>query len=148
MLKHLFQAHAAILALIISLTIVFFVGCFANPPVNMDASFSGKYWYYINRGYPLAWAGVSLAGTKIDFPLVKMPFLSADDGRGTALVKIIDLSGFMPIFLGVFLISYIPSFILAKAVDENKNLLPFLIGLDIFITAIGIFIYFSWFSRI
>lgn len=114
----------------------------------MDESFSGKYWYYLNRGYPEPWAGLALAKSRVDFPLITIPFLYAEDGRGTELVKIIDLSKFIPIFVVAFFISYIPSLVFAKAIDENKKLFPFLVVLDVALFAILLFIYFSWFSRV
>lgn len=148
MFKKFLSFKSAILAIIISLTLTLFIGCFANAPLNMDESFNGKYWHYLNRGYPEPWAGVGLANSKVDFPLVRMPFLSAGDGRGIELVKIINLNTFISIFIVTFLIAYIPSFILAKAVDENKKLFPFFRIANIVVFAIGLFVYFSWFSRV
>ena len=148
MLKKFYNFKAAILATILALVLTLFIGIFANAPANMDKSFSGKYWYYINRGYPEPWAGLALTESKVDFPLVRVPFLSTEDGRGKRLVKIIDLSRFIPIFIVTFLISYVPSYIFSKAVDENKKLFPFLVVLNVALFAILLFIYFSWFSRI
>lgn len=111
----------------------------------MDDSFNGSYWYYLNRGYPQAFTGWTLQGTVVAFPHVKLPFIASGDQK---LEKILDMAKTAPLILFVFLIVYAPSFVLAKAVDENKRLTPFYASLClIFITA-TLFIYFSIFTRV
>lgn len=145
MVKKLFSRKATILTLGIAFIICFFLGSFANAPKTMDQSFDGKYWYYINRGYPVAWAGIALTNSQIEFPLVKMPFLTRNND-GKEFVKIIDLKIFTPLLLITFFLSYLPAFIFAKAVNENKHLLIFFVIVNVIVLAIALFIYFSVFS--
>lgn len=139
---------AILVASLASLAVTLFIGCFANAPSTMDQSFSGEYWYYLNRGYPSPWAGVSLASSVVRLPLVRLPFLSPNDGAGTALVKILDLSKAMPLFLTFLFIAYIPSYIFDKATEENKQLNPFLTVVASMLVVANLFIYFFWFSGV
>jgi len=148
MFQSLLSLRALILAILISLAITLFIGCFANPPKNMDESFSGQYWYYLNRGYPEPWAGLALADTEVELPLIKLPILRVDDEIGASYVKIIDLGRFVPILIVVTLISYIPSFLFAKAVRKNKKLSSIFVGTSIGMLVISILIYFTWFVRV
>lgn len=142
MFKKFISGKAFISAILIAIVFTMFIGCFANAPRNMDESFSGKYWYYINRGYPTPFTGWTLQGTNVAFPHVKLPFI-VTPGEDK-LEKIIDLTKLAPVLLNIFLLAYIPSYIFAEAVDENKKLFRiWLIG-NVMVIAIGIFIYFSW----
>lgn len=147
MLKKLYNPKATIFAFILALTLCLFLGLFANAPANMNDSFKGTHWYYINRGDPQAWAGVALNKSGVDFPIIKLPFLSMGYER-TKFVKIIDLRVFIPTFIAAFILTYIPALIFAKMVDRYKKLLPIYVVLNIITFIVAIYIYFSWFPRI
>lgn len=146
MFKKFISGKASISAILIAIVFTMFIGCFANAPRNMDSSFSGKYWYYLNRGYPTPFTGWTLQGTNVTFPHIKLPFIVTPGEK--KLEKIIDLTKLAPVFVIFFLLAYIPSFIFAKAVDENKKLFPFWVLGNAVIIATGFFIYFSWFPRV
>lgn len=143
-----FNFKAFVTAFLIALTLSFSLGIFANAPKDMTESFEGEYWYYINRGYPVAWAGVMLVDTKISLPFVHLPFISLFDGQGTEFGKIIDLSIFVPLILGFLVVFYIPVYFFVKAVDENKKLNLIFVFSNVFIFLLFIYIYLVGFSRL
>jgi hypothetical protein len=148
MFKKLWNWKAVVLAFEIAFIFCFFVGIFYNPPI-ITKLYDIKHQFYINRGYPVAWAGTSAINKAVEFPIIKAPFLMmkswADESKWS---KIIDLRIFIPLFMTALLISYTASFPFAKASEENKNL-NFILFPTYFILLIGcIFFYFFWFSRI
>lgn len=148
MIKKIINSKALMLAINLAFGVTLFIGCFANAPQNMDESFKGKYWYYVNRGYPEAWAGLKLANSQVDYPLVTMPFISIDDDRGTRLEKVINLNLVWPVFLKAMILAYIPAYIFAKAVEENNKLLPLFNRANAIVLAITLLIYFILFPLI
>lgn len=144
--KKLWDLKAFILALQISFIFCFFIGIFWNHPVRVEV-FNENSRYYINRGYPISWAGVSKPSLPVDFPIIKAPFLISQI-EGDSYAKIIDLSIFLPLFLAVLLIAYPITFVFSKASDDNKALNIILIPSYIFLTLVCIFFYFYWFPRI
>lgn len=148
MFKNLFNFKALLLALEIALAICFFSGIFWNPPITEEV-FDSNHRYYLNRGYPKAWAGVSAIDKTVEFPIMKAPFLIRELGEdGSKWTKIIDLRIFLPLLLIVFLVAYLPSFLIAKASEENKSLNFILIPSYFIFLLACIFFYFFWFPRI
>lgn len=146
MFKKFFNGKASISAILIALVLTMFIGCFANAPQNMDESFSGKYWYYINRGYPTPFMGWTLRGVNVALPHINLPFIVSPGEE--KLAKIIDLTKFAPLMLAIFLLAYFPNYVFAKTLDGNNKLFPIWIIGNAIIIIIGIFIYFFWFPRI
>ena len=148
MFKKLWNWKAAILAFEVAFVFCFFVGRFWNPPI-ITKLYDSKHQFYINRGYPVAWAGTSAINKVVEFPIVKAPFLIKELRiNGSKWEKIIDLRIFIPLFMTVLLISYAVSFPLAKVSEENKNF-SFILFPTYFILLIScIFFYFFWFSTI
>lgn len=137
---------AFILAFQIAFMSCFFIGIFHN--YTRIEKFTSDSWYYINRGYPIPWAGVSKSSLSLDFPIIKAPFLTREF-YGNTHTKIIDLAIFLPLFIIVLIAAYPIGFILSKAVEENKFLnIIILIPSYILLTLGCIFFYFFWFPRI
>lgn len=148
MLKRALNLKAGILAFEISFIFCFFIGIFWNPPITSEL-FDQNHRFYINRGYPTAWAGVSAVDKNVEFPIIKMPFLTRElIFDGSKWTKIIDLRIFIPLFITIFLISYAFAFIFAKASEENKAFNIILIPAYFILFTISIFVYFFWFPRI
>lgn len=137
-----------ILAFGIAFIFCFFTGIFWNYKQNYQ-EFNEKHWFYINRGIRVPWNGVSAVDRSVEFPFIKMPFTESKAPLIDAkVVKVIDLSRFIPLFLTVFLICYIFTFFIGKVADENKklNILLFPIYMILFIGCL--FFYFFWFPRV
>lgn len=148
MLKKILNLKAGILAFEISFIFCFFIGIFWNPPIATEL-FDQNHKFYINRGYPTAWAGVSAADRKVEIPIIKMPFLTRElVFDGSKWTKIIDLRIFAPLFIKTFLISYAFTFIFVKASEENKAFNIALIPAYYILLTICTFVYFFWFPRI
>ncbi len=147
-IKHFLNFKAGTLAFGIAFAICFFIGIFWNPPITTQV-YDQNHRFYINRGYPVAWAGVSAINKTVDFPFVKAPFitqsLSEDNSQW---IKVIDLRVFVPLFVAVFAVSYIFAFPFAKASEENKGFNIILIPAYILLVLLCIFFYFFWFPRI
>lgn len=141
MLRKLLNLKTTLLALEITFIFCFFIGMFWNPPVTTKL-YDQNHHFYINRGYPVAWAGVSAADKTVEFPIVKASFLTMKLPDGSKWTKIIDLRIFFPLFITVFLISYILSFFFVKASKKNKNLNIILIPISLTLLLECIFFYF------
>lgn len=145
-LTKLWNLKAFILAFQIAFSFCFFIGIFANS-LDIKPTHTENRWFYISRGYPVAWAGVTKPNLGVDFPIIKAPFLTKSIG-GESYAKIINLSIFIPMFLTVLLISYPITFVFSKATEENKTLNIILYPSYVFLTLASIFFYFFWFPRI
>src|SRR5450759_4365256 len=99
-----------IIAFQISFIFCFFIGIFVNS-LNVTPTFLKNKWFYINRGYPVPWAGVTKPNLSVDFPLIKAPFLTKE---GDYWAKIIDLKIFLPVFLTVLAVAYFVTFVFFK----------------------------------
>lgn len=148
--KKFWDIKAFVLAFEVAFAFCFFLGIFWHYPTRSEELNQNR-WHYINRGYPISWAGVTKSSLPVDFPLIKAPFLERQI-FGDSYTKIIDLSIFFPLFLVVFLTIYSFTFIISKAAKENENLKVFLMPFYLFLTAVFtvacIFFYFFWFPRI
>lgn len=148
MVRKIWNIKAAILAFEIAFFFCFFLGIFVNSGKESSwiERYEGQYHYYINRGYPIPWAGISASDKRVDLPVVKAPFVTYSRAK---IYKIIDLSIFLPFFVVSFLFFYcLPSYIFARATDENKKLMPFLYGCYAFFFILGIFVYYFLFPRV
>lgn len=145
-LKKFWNLRAFILAFQIAFVFCFFIGIFWNHPVRVEV-FNDNRWYYLNRGYPVSWAGVSKPSLSVDFSVIKAPFLT-NGIYGDTYDKIIDLSIFIPFFLAILFLTYPIGFVLSKAAEENKSFNIVLIPVLIVLTLGCIFFYFFWFTRI
>ena len=136
------------MALEISFIFCFFMGVFWNPPITVE-KYDQKHQYYINRGYPKAWAGVSASDKDVEFPIIRAPFIiSREPFEGKEFNKIIDLRIFLPLFITVFLVVYMFAFFFGKASDENRSLNVILIPIYLILFLACIFFYFFWFPRL
>lgn len=148
MFKKILNFKAGILAFEISFILCFFIGIFWNPPITTEL-FDQNRRFYINRGYPIAWAGVSAADKAVEFPIIKLPFLTETMSEdGSKWTKIIDFRIFFPLFITIFLISYVFTFIFVKASEENKAFNIILVPAYFILLTICISVYFFWFPRI
>ena len=148
MLKKIFNLKAAILAFEISFILCFFISIFFNSSITIE-KFDQKYHYYVNRGYPKAWAGVSALNKDVEFPIVKAPFITSRESfEGKEFNKIIDLRIFLPLFISVFLVVYPFAFFFGKASDENRSLNIILVPTYLILFLGCIFVYFFWFPRL
>jgi len=137
----IWNLKAFILAFQVAFTVCFFIGIFSKS-VRISL-FNDTHWYYINRGYPISWAGVSRVDRIVDFPIIKAPLLA----QGT-FVKIIDLSIFTPFIFSMQLLFYPIELIWVRATAENKSLSFFINSSFVLLTLTCIFFYFFWFTRI
>jgi len=147
-LSKLGNIRAVILSVESALIVYFLLGVFWNPPITYER-FDESHRHYINRGWPKAWAGVSLTGKKVDWPLARLPFLQKtliDDG--SKWDKIVNLAEVMPTFTILVLGFYVFWVIWVKAFEGVRfgrvSFLGFLLGLG----AILGWVYFVWFSRV
>lgn len=144
-----FNIKGAILAFEIAFIICFFSGIFWNGGglARQEGVFNQNSWYYINRGVPWPWAGVSVIDKSVNFPIIKAPLIKKDL-NGNNYNKIIDLSVFLPLFIILFLISYCFTYIFGKASSENKGMNILLVPILFMFFFFGILIYFFWFPRL
>jgi len=150
-IKNYFNFKIFVLAFQMAFIFCFFIGIFWHSPVRI-AVYNENSHYYINRGFPISWAGISDLFLKVNFPIIKAPFLAIKD-EGKNLVKVIDLSVFLSLFLSVFLVNYIIFFILyffifSKDKDKDKIAKIVLAPVYIFLTLVCIFFYFYWFPQV
>lgn len=148
MFRKLWRFKASILAFEMTFIICFFTGIFWSR-ISLEV-YNNDSWYYINRGIPFSWAGTSLLNKKVDFPVIKAPFLVVKDSFIDNIdhAKIINLGVFIPLFIVYFTVFYIPSFIMTKAAGENKQW-NFILYPMYGVMLIGcILVYFFWFPRI
>lgn len=143
-----FNVKALILAFGSTFLFSFFIGTFWNPQITTQV-YDLDHRFYINRGYPVAWAGISDASKNVELPFVKMPFLkrnlSIDDSEW---VKIIDLGVFIQLFTTFFIVAYLIAFPLAKAGEENGIFNLLLVISYIILFPLCFFVYFFLFPRI
>lgn len=144
-IKNFWNLKIFILAFEISLAFCFFMGIFVNN-VRIENYNQGKY-YYINRGFPISWAGVSKQFYSTDFPIVKVPFLTKEI-NSDFYVKIIDFSIFLPLFLVILIGNYFLIFNFVKKIKSKKIFKIVLFLNYIFWIIADIFLYFFWFPRI
>ncbi len=107
--------------------------------------YDNNYYFYINRGYPTPWSGVSAINKELEFPIIKAPFLVTYYSN---YVKIINLKVFIPLFIKTMLISYIFSFFFIKAIEGKKYIKFILIPIYFILFVVSIFTYFIWFPRV
>lgn len=107
--------------------------------------YDNSHYFYINRGYPTPWSGVSGINKVVDFQIIKAPFLITYYPN---YVKIIDLGIFIPLFIKTLLISYIFSFFFVKVIERKKYVKLILIPTYLVLLFACIFFYFIWFPRI
>jgi hypothetical protein len=143
--QNFWNIHVFVLAFLITFIFSFFIGIFVSP-VRIQV-FGEDQWYYINRGYPTSWAGVSKVHLPVEPPIVKAPFISAEI-MGDTYHKIIDLRVFLPFFLAVLLFAYPLTFAVYKFIEESRYSHIVLKVLYVGLTLACIFFYFFWFPRI
>lgn len=141
MYRKFWNIKAFIIAFQISFIFCFFIGIFNNS-MNTAPTIMKNKWFWINRGYPVAWSGVTLPNLSVDFPLIKAPLLTRE---GDYWAKIIDLRIFLPLFLTVLAIAYCVIFVFFKIVEENKFFRTILIPIYVLLTLGCIFFYFFLF---
>lgn len=91
----------------------------------------------------MAWSGISAIDKKLDFPLVRAPFIPSVT-ETNEYVKIIDVNIFLTTFLVVVIVSvFAVNYILSNIKISHRSLV-ILYGL-LFIA--GIFFYFGWYPR-
>lgn len=129
----------------ISFIIVFFFSIFFTyPPRNI---YTNHTWLYINRGLPVKWAGVSLQGKEVPFPIVIAP-LNRQKIEVENWVKIIDLSVFLPFFLIVSVLFYIPLQYLLVRTVRLRWVRNVMICAAILLSLICLYLYYFWFPRV
>ena len=141
--QHYTLLKSAVLGFQLSFIICFFLGIFWHYP-HLVQEFTQTRWYYLNRGGPLLWSGISMLNRSVPFPIVTMPFLTIHFD-GIEHVKIIDLRIFLPFFLILFgLFSFISYKIILLLEKRDKVL----IKIYVVLTILCLLVYFFWFPRI
>ncbi len=141
-LTFVFSASSALFAMI-------FLGLFNNERRIESISALNGDWFIVNRGLFYSWNGVALESSNLALPLVRLPFLFLDDGRGSSLVKILDLSVFLPLYCILFVFSFfvIHYVLRVEGLSPTQEKRNFVTG--IFVTLIGsLLLYFMAFARI
>lgn len=141
--KKFWNLKAFVVAFQISFIFCFFIGIFNNS-INTAPTIYKNRWFWINRGYPVAWSGVTLPKLSVDFPLIKAPFLTRE---GDSWAKIIDLKIFLPLFIAVLVVAYPFIFVSFKAEENNESFNLILISGYILLTFACIYFYVFWFPR-
>ena len=144
--QKLWNSKIFILAFQIAFAFCFFIGIFWHNPVRIEVS-NNKSWYYINRGYPISWSGVSRTERLVNLPIVKAPFL-VQELEGTEYVKIIDLTILLPFFLMMTAAAYYFLNSFFKDVINNKKSNRVFIISCLLLILMDYFFYFHWFPRI
>lgn len=148
MFKKLLNLKAVVLALSVAIAYCLFTGICWNGTKPYKSEFNQSHWYYLSRGGPQAWSGVSLESLNVPFPIIKAPFLV----YGGKFRKIIDLGRLAPVLLTVFLIAYVFSFLIIKGtkkiIKKSEILYLIYIPLQLFLLMASIYLYFNWFPRI
>jgi len=147
MLKRFLNSKTLFIALETAFIFCFFTGIFWNPPIIIK-QYDYNHRFYINRGYPVAWAGVSSIDKEVEFPIIKAPFLARDLFDNSRWVKIIDLRVFAPLFTGLFLISYILLFFVTEIIERSRYKNTILIPIYFILSLACVFFYYFWFPRI
>jgi hypothetical protein len=145
-LKSLIKPLAVILAFEITFIVCFFTGVFWNPPIRIEI-FDPLHRYYINRGYPKSWAGVSRADKIVPIPFVKLPY-TGTWMDGVLWVKIIDLRIFVVLFAAVFIVAYFFAYQIVKYDGRLKFMKTLQHLLVLALLFICIVVYTQWFPRI
>lgn len=138
--------RTASLAILFSFVLTFFLSIFWNPPVRQQVM-NERSWFYINRGYPVPFAGVSKPDKVVDFPLIKARFILKEI-FGVRYQKVIDLRILLPQLFITFVFSFPVWRILVKAIEENSKLSIFLVAAYSLLGFLCYFFYFHWFPRI
>src|SRR3989338_9957788 len=156
MLNNKLDIKTFVLAIEVSFFFCFFLSIFYNRllinqsykydlPLSREKG-SAQRHFYINRGYPIAWAGVSAINKNVEFPLVKAPFivskLSID---GSKWSKIIDLKVFIPTFMAMLVIFYRLLLPITKKINAIRHSFFLLAPIYLILLAACKFVYFSWF---
>ncbi|MDR0463157.1 MAG: hypothetical protein LBG64_02980 [Pseudomonadales bacterium] len=117
-MKKIWNWKILILTIPLALTICFLAGAFMGTPIRLI--FPNDNSCFINRGIPIAYAGVCNPSLTIDFPIVRAPFIILDV-LGDTYYKIIDLSVLMPMFLVMLIPTYVTILYLKKKLEINNN---------------------------
>jgi hypothetical protein len=134
-----------ILAFELSFIFCFFLGIFGSTenPIHL---YNDNHSFYLNRGYPNSWAGVSVANKQVDYPIIKAPFIQIKlQEDGSIVNKIIDLRLFLPFFIITLIIFYILLWSFSRFVKFNKISFVIISG---FLLILCLFFYFEWFPRV
>jgi len=145
--KRIWSGRIFILSFQIAFAFCFFIGIFWHHPVRGE-KFNDRNWYYINRGDPISWAGVSRADKQVDLPIIKAPFIRQTLEDGQHYDKIIDLTVFLPFFLIMTAAGYyfLTTFF-KNQINNKKSNKVFSISFLILLF-FDYFFYFHWFPRI
>jgi len=145
-LKLLLRPLALVIALEVTFIICFFTGTFWNPPVRIEL-FDPLHRYYINRGYPKSWTGVSRDDKTVSLPFVKMPY-TGTWMDGVLWVKIIDMRVFVFLFIALFIVAYYAAYQLDRYYGRLKFMITIKHLLILALAVVAILIYIQWFPRI
>lgn len=140
--KKYFRWKLVVVAMELAFTGCFFIGIFSNSSLRMP-TFKKNQWFYINRGYPVAWAGVTKENFSVDFPLIKAPLIYRTI-ESEGFNKIIDLRIFGFLYLIFLVASYPVVYFFYRAVMTERGLtvVTWLLLLPCLL------FYFLWFPRI
>lgn len=82
---------------------------------------NGKHWYFLNRGWPAPWTGVTIESSGLGMPFVKIPGSTKTVGE-LRLVKIINLKSFVPFFAALTLFFWV---LFSYFIRLSKSVLSF-----------------------
>jgi len=145
MINSLWSLQATLIALSLAVFITFATGIFMSS-VRVQ-KYTDTHWYYINRGVPTAWSGVSNPGSQVDFPIVKAPFISVT-AHGERFDKIIDLQVFLPVFAIATLVSYVIAQFYFRVISASPLGRKLVIELFLFCLGFAALMYFLLFPRV
>jgi hypothetical protein len=124
-----------LLWVMMSLFFTFLTGVFANT-VDLE-KYTNPYSYYIHRGIPIPFSGVTRYGSTPSYPVITLPWFTEKLNNDT-FIKSINLVKFLQAFAFYFALSLLPAFSLASTV--KTKLQATLIVLVAFGILLGIFV--------
>lgn len=144
----------AISSFFITVCFTFFIGMFYNPPI-ITQLYDTNHRYYINRGYPIAWSGVTRSDMTVKYPLILAPFLPSMQSSPSIVQsgkyrysKIIYLRIFLPLFIKLYLLVGLLIFPFVMVAQWNAVVRGMLIVFFALSILGSIFSYFYLFPRI
>lgn len=138
-----------LLAFLLTWNLVFFLSIFLNFPYPRRQVHNQDYHYFIHRGYPIPWSGVSNANREVPTPLVKAPFIAKTTYKDSqSYIKIIDLNIFSKTFFLTFVIILVLLSIIFRSASFGKSSSSKYPLMVLSLLLLGTFLYFGWFPRL
>lgn len=110
----------------IALFFTMMMGIFYNKV--SESNFTSAYHYYIHRGYPTAYFGISAVDAKVPAHVVKIPYFKKQVSAGTEVIKVLNIHTFLISFMQYFVLGAIMGYVLSRFMRKRRTIQIFLAG--------------------